>query len=297
MKLTNEQVAGLVENDDPVPTVWEMLWDVWSPASDDVSSHYDKEHQSVQFERTLYDAYTEFYQDVLPSKCVSEPELPIPDNGAFLLMDSMSVREAALFVHALEEEGFDTAVDYSFATVPSETTPYRERVDYRELKKEYKTTDVKSHHEPTIDGDERLVWSRYPDSLLETIQEGKTELSTIEAAYDKTEHVLLSLLDQLDANRVVIGSDHGYVRLESGYTFPISHRQKQSLQDAFSERFANVGEADADGLVEEGLVAESDGYYMPIGRYTWPARGKYSTYQHGGMSLVECLTPRIEVSL
>ncbi|RLM76622.1 alkaline phosphatase, partial [Halorubrum sp. Atlit-8R] len=34
-----------------------------------------------------------------------------------------------------------------------------------------------------------------------------------------------------------------------------------------------------------------------IGRYTWPARGKYSTFQHGGLSLLECITPRIEVTL
>jgi hypothetical protein len=295
--LTTKQIEGLVEEDDPVPAVWDALWNIWAPADDDVAAHYEREGDSVSFERTLRDIYVEFYQDILPSKCVSEACLDVPDDGAFLVMDAMSVREAPLFVEMLKSEGYDPEVGYSFSTVPSETTPYRERIGYRDLKKEYKTASVSSHQDPRIDGDERIIWSRYPDSLIETIQEGKTELSTIEEAYAKTEDVLRSLLEQIDAERVVIGSDHGYARLESGYTFPIGEGQKSRLKEVFSERFASVGEANADDLVEEGLVAESDGYYMPIGRYTWPARGKYSTYQHGGMSLVECLTPRIEVSL
>jgi hypothetical protein len=297
VKLTSEQLEGLVDEDDPVPVVWGALWDIWAPAAEDLGTHYDRETTSISFEGTLRDIYLEFYQEVLPDRCVSEPSIDVPDGGTFLVMDSMSVREAPLFVRALESKGYDVSIGYSFATVPSETTPYRERVGYRELKKEHKTTDVKSHEDPSIDGDEGIVWSRYPDSLLETIQEGKTELSTVEEAYEKTESVLLSVVEQLDTDRIVIGSDHGYVRLESGYTFPIGESQKNRLQEVFSERFVSVGEANADDIVDEGLVAEEDGYYLPIGRYTWPARGKYSTYQHGGMSLVECLTPRIEVTL
>jgi hypothetical protein len=296
VKFKTEVLTRLVEYDDPVESVWDAMWGIWSPASESVSDHYGRESQMVQYEELLLDVYAEFYEDVLPDRCVNDASLDVPDDGAFVVMDAMSVREAGLFVDFLRDEGYDPSIDYSFSTVPSETTPYRERVGYSDIKKEYKTGTVKSD-EPSLDGDEDLVWCRFPDALLENIQEGKTKLSSIEEMYEKTETALRAVLDQLDTDRVVIGSDHGYARLDSGHTFQISDGQKSALQETFSGRFESVGDVNASHLVDEGLVVEADGYYMPIGRYTWPARGKYSTFQHGGLSLLECITPRIEVML
>jgi hypothetical protein len=197
-------------------------------------------------------------------------------------------------VEYLNEEGYETSVDYSFSTIPSETTPYRDRVGYSDLKREYKQRDVKDD-DPSLDGDEDIVWCRFPDALIENIQEGKTKLSTIEEMYEKTERTFGRILDQLDDGPVVVGSDHGYVRLDAGHTFPVSEQNKNRLQDTFGSRFESVAEVDATTLVEEGLVVEADGYYLPIGRYTWPKRGKYSTFTHGGLSLTECITPRISL--
>jgi hypothetical protein len=287
----------LVESDDPVETVWEALWDIWWPPDDDVSAHYDntREWASVELERTLVDIYWEFYSEELPWKCVNEASIEIPDDGAFLVMDAMSVREASLFAAALEAEGFEVDVSYSYSTVPSETTPYKDRVGYADLKREYDSATIRDL-DPSLSGNERLVWSRYPDALLENIQEGKTELSSVEETYDDSLAVLLSILDQLDADRVVVGSDHGYVREKSGYSFAISDDEKNRLRNAFDgQRFASLGETNADDLVEDRMAVESDGYYMTVGRYTWPVRGKYNVYRHGGMSLMECLTPRLEV--
>ncbi|SIS18995.1 alkaline phosphatase [Natronorubrum thiooxidans] len=292
MKFRTEALTRLVEDDDPVESVWDAMWGIWSPASESVSNHYDRESQMVQYEELLLDVYAEFYEDVLPDRCVTDASLDIPDDGAFVVMDAMSVREAGLFVDFLVDEGYDPSVDYSFSTVPSETTPYRERVGYSDIKKEYKTGTVKSD-EPSLDGDEDLVWCRFPDALLENIQEGKTKLSSIEEMYEKTERTFERIVDQLDAERIVVGSDHGYVRLDAGHTFPVSEPQKNRLQETFSGRFVSVAETNADDLVGERLVVEADGYYMPVGRYTWPARGKYSTFTHGGLSLPECITPRI----
>lgn len=295
MTFETEALTRLVDDENPVSAVWDAIWGIWSPAAEDVTSHYKRESQSVSYERLLLNVYSEFYTDVLPSRCVHQASLDVPDDGAVVVMDAMSVREGALFVDLLKEEGYDPTVSNSFSTVPSETTPYRERVGYSDLKKEYKTASVQSQA-PSLDGDERLVWCRFPDALIESIQEGKTKLSSIEEMYEKTETAFLNVLDQLDAERIVIGSDHGYARLDSGHSFHISDAQKKRLQQTFSGRFESVAEVNADDLVKEGLVVEVDGYYMPIGRYTWPARGKYSTFQHGGLSLPECITPRVSIS-
>ncbi len=297
MTWTSERLERLVETDDPVEVIWEALWDIWSPPSDDPGEHYaqQREWQSVELERVLIDSYWEFYSEVLPWNCVNKPSITIPEDGAFLVMDAMSVREGALFKSVLEEQAQEVSVSYSYSTVPSETTPYKERVGHADLEQEYPSATVRTRS-PSLSGDERLVWCKYPDSLFENIQEGKTELSSFEEAYEDTSEVFQSILDQLDAERIIIGSDHGYLRGESGYNFAIGESEKRRLKDAFhGSRFVSVDETDADDLVEDRLAVEADGYYMPVGRYTWPVRGKYSTVQHGGMSLVECLTPRLEV--
>jgi hypothetical protein len=243
----------------------------------------------------LIDIYWELYSERLPWKCVNEASIDVPGDGAFLLMDAMSVREATLFVSELEGRGYDVSVDYSFATVPSETTPYKDRVGYKELKKEYKIATVKDR-DPSISGDERLVWSRYPDSLLENIQEGKTEIFPVEEAYEGTVEILVSLLEQLEYDKIVIGSDHGYVREESGFNFAIGDSKKRRMDDVFgSDRFVSMDGVNADALVNDHMAVESDGYYMIVGQYTTPSRGKYGLYQHGGMSVIECLTPRLEI--
>lgn len=296
MKFRTDVLTRLVEDDDPVESVWDAMWGIWSPAGESVADHYGRENQMVEYEHLLLDVYEEFYTDILPDRCVNNASLDIPDDGAFVVMDAMSVREAGLFVDFLADEGYDPSVGYSFSTVPSETTPYRERVGYSDIKREYKMGTVKSD-DPSLDGDEDLVWCRFPDALLENIQEGKTKLSSIEEMYEKTERTFGRILDQLDAGQIVVGADHGYVRLDAGNTFPVTEPQKNRLQETFSGRFVSVAETNADDLVDESLVVEADGYYMPIGRYTWPARGKYSTFTHGGLSLPECITPRITFTL
>ena len=295
MKFRTEELTGLIEEDDPVESVWESMWDIWSPAGETLSEHYSREGQMKAYEQLLVDVYHEFYDEILPNHCVNNSAIEIPDNGTFVVMDAMSVREAGLLTEFLRDEGSNPTIGYSFSSIPSETMPYRERVGYRNMKREYKTTDVKTD-EPSLDGDEDLVWCRFPDALLENIQEGKTKLSTIEEMYEKTERTFGRIVDQLDTEHIVVGSDHGYIRLDSGNTFPVGEQNKNRLQETFSSRFESVAEVEANTLVDQGLVVEADGYYMPIGRYTWPKSGKYSTFTHGGLSLTECITPRITIT-
>lgn len=295
MKWTTDSLARVVEEDDPVPAIWDALREIWFQPAESVQSHYKREPEARNYERLLYDTYTEFFTDVLPERCVNEASLTVPDDGVLIVMDGMSVREAPLFVDVLDGIGYETDVGHAFSTVPSETEPFRERVEYNEMKREYKTTHVKKP-DPHLDGDERIIWCRFPDALTEKIQEGKTQLSSVEEAYKKTETALHSIIDQLDPDYAVIRSDHGYVRLDSGHTFEDSTRYKDRFKEVFSSRYASVAEADGSDLVEENVVVEADGYYLPVGRYTWPTRGKYGTFDHGGLSLLECITPRITVT-
>jgi len=163
VKFKTEVLTSLVDAEDPVDPVWEAVWNIWAPAGDDIASHYSREPEMVEYERLLLDVYSEFYTETLTDRCVNQASMNVPEEGALIMMDSMSVREASLFVQFLEDKASELSVGYSYSTVPSETMPFRDRVGYSDLKKEYKTARVQSQ-EPSLDGDERIIWSRYPDA-------------------------------------------------------------------------------------------------------------------------------------
>lgn len=62
-----------------------------------------------------------------------------------------------------------------------------------------------------------------------------------------------------------------------------------------SVRFIPIDKGDLSELVTEGYITEFAGFYLVKSRYTWPVSGKYNVYLHGGVSLMECLVPVIEV--
>ena len=156
--MTSERLRGLVEREDPVEVVWEALWDIWaSPDGPDEQYASQREWEAVELERTLLDTYWEFYSEVLPWRCVNEASMSVSDDGAFLVMDAMSVREAGLFAEILDDQGYEVSVDYSYATVPSETTDYKDRVGYTALEREHPSETVRSRS-PSLSGEERLVW-------------------------------------------------------------------------------------------------------------------------------------------
>lgn len=295
MKWTSDSLARIVKDEDPVPVVWDALCEIWFPSAENIQNHYHREIEARNYEQLLYDTYTELFINILPNRCINEVSLTVPNESVLIIMDGMSIREAPLFVDFFNGAGYETDIGYAFSSLPSETETFRERIKYKEMRNEYKTHLVRKQ-DPRLDGDERIIWCRFPDALTEKIQEGKTKLSSIEEVYEKTETTLQSIFDQLDPDHAVIRSDHGYVRLDSGHTFEDSTQYKDQLKQMFSSRYVSVGEADGADLVAENVVVEADGYYLPVGRYTWPTRGKYGTFDHGGMSLLECITPRITVT-
>jgi len=48
-------------------------------------------------------------------------------------------------------------------------------------------------------------------------------------------------------------------------------------------------------FIKAKYVIDFSGYYLVKSRFTWPIGGKYNIYLHGGVSLMECFVPVIEV--
>jgi len=99
----------------------------------------------------------------------------------------------------------------------------------------------------------------------------------------------------LSKNRkVIITSDHGYIRTESSYNFRVSDDVKRKIKDSFgNKRAISMEDADAGILVKHGFAIDFDGFYILKSRYISTGTGQYITYLHGGISLMECYVPKI----
>jgi len=115
--------------------------------------------------------------------------------------------------------------------------------------------------------------------------------------YKAVEKIVLEILAKIRAERIVITSDHGYIRTEAGFVFSVPDKAKRKFQQIFgSKRYVKIDSISVEDLKNEGYVKEFNGYYLAKSRYLWPVSGRYSIYIHGGLSLMECFVPVLEVT-
>ena len=144
--------------------------------------------------------------------------------------------------------------------------------------------------------DRKYIWSYFPDVMLDKIKTGHTVISSLEEMYEVVEKIVIEILAVLKAEKIVITSDHGYIRTEAGFVFPVPEKAKRKFQRIFgSKRYVKMDDVDVEDLIKEGYIKEFNGYYIAKSRYLWPVPGRYSIYIHGGLSLMECIVPVLEV--
>ena len=84
--------------------------------------------------------------------------------------------------------------------------------------------------------------------------------------------------------------------LDERFSFSVPEGKKKRLRESFGgSRFIPMDKTDLSEFVQDGYVIDFSGYYLIKSRYVWPVPGKYNIYLHGGVSLMECLVPVIEV--
>jgi len=295
MKVDADFVKALIESVKPLPVVADKVLNIWlKNVQEKVGEFYYKGEEDVkEFEEFILKSFGEFYS-VFAKACVGEPSVlqKKSEGTSFVVMDGMSFREGVLVYNMLKRDGYKTRIGYSFSAVPSDTHCFREKLDVS--MDNFK--EIKSHKNIRVSGDERFIWSYFPDIMLDRIQVGHAVISSLEEMYEITAKIVKTLVGKLKSNRIVILSDHGYIRSEAGFVFSVSSKAKSKLQEVFGgKRFVPMDDVDLSDLVDQGYVMECAGYYVVKSRYVWPVKGRYSIYLHGGLSLMECLTPVIEV--
>ncbi|MCK8825904.1 hypothetical protein [Fuchsiella alkaliacetigena] len=300
-------VRELLASENPVEVVWKQLQEIYiteKNETDNILEYYSRtEKELLELEKFLFKSYFEFYQEDLKELANREDltlvrSLDDNPNLTYLLMDALSLRELGLFYDSLEQKGYQLKIDYTFSALPSQTRFYKEKMRFDIVERNIKFREIRDYQDIKVRGNEQLIWSRYPDTLIEDIRSGQSLKSDLEETYKKTKQVLFTVLDNLDKEKIIICSDHGYTRTEAGYNIKINNKTvKKWLKELFGgSRFAAKEEANkelAAKLLDRNLIVEVEDHYLPISHYSWPVSGKYSTFSHGGLSLLEVITPRI----
>lgn len=302
MKIDNNLIKNIIKEPKPIPYIWKYLINIWLDHADrDLKDYYyHGEEKAFLFEEFILKTYDEFFTKILPKACLNTPT-PFHESTAdtsFIVMDGMSVREGVLIFKSLKKDGITANLSYSLSAIPSDTHSFKEKIKSDLGSKLNKFVEINNPNKIRISGVEKYIWSYFPDVMLDKIQSGRTVISDLENMYKTSEKIIFELIKKTKSKKIIILSDHGYNRSESGFSFSVSEKIKKKLRDTFGgSRFITMDKTDLTQVVKHGCVSEVSGYYLVKSRYVWPVSGKYNIYLHGGISLMECLVPKIEILL
>jgi len=292
MRIETDFITEIIKSSNPVSLLGERLLKIWlSMAEKDnkIGDYYYKGEEEVRdFEEFILKSYWEFY-DLLAKACLEEKDIfQLYPDSTIVVMDGMSIRESALLYKSLKSKGYNVKHDFNFSAVPSDTEFFREKIK----KPISEFLQINNPKNIRLTGDERYIWSYFPDVMLDKIKTGHTVISSLEEMYKIVEKIVLEILSKLKSEKVIITSDHGYIRTEAGFVFSVSEKAKRKFQQIFgSKRYVKMDDLDVEDLIKEGYIKDFNGYYIAKSRYLWPVPGRYSIYIHGGLSLMECFAP------
>lgn len=239
----------------------------------------------------------------------------LAEDRLVVVFDGLSMREGCLLWERLRREGYQVEMDYTFATLPAETTTFCQQhfgvasakaLSGREingLPAAYAADETRVAEElPWEAGG--LLWIGIPDPLMEGGKKGaKTILEPLEA-WRRTWQAMTTVLEGASEREVWVTGDHGYIYRGPRYTDRFwslgKTRVGKQLKGLFGGRRykadLELDEEQARDLRDYVWPHPSGGYAVK-GRWLWPMPGQTGAILHEGLSLVECLVPilRIEV--
>ena len=283
--LCEDYIKRLIESDDPIEETWKILIELWRV---DEPEYFRQEDVVSNFEWQLNRIFFEIY-DYLKEQC---ERVTLKFTMPLIIMDGMSIREASLLTKDLKEEGYEVVeYGYTFSAIPSTTERFREK-----LRMEY--IQVMSGKIPPELDFEKPVWVSYPDEILHHA----ARILPPARAYEETKKVLFKILKLAKGNEVTIISDHGYIMTD--FLWPLPKEDARFLKEEVfgSNRYVELERVDPKTIErlkklprDLQYIAISGGYCCVRGRYFWPVSGYGKLTIHGGLSLMECIVPKIRV--
>ena len=237
---------------------------------------------------------------------------------AILILDGLSVRELPWLTEGAKARGFTVHSATALgAEIPSETNAFARALGFNSRSQlqnnggglAHRLTPCKTEcvDLPWIDcvglidaSPNWVFWHQWPDSKLHGGSGAGQGLDTLtrDIATQLTSDDFWSFVERLaTGRRLVITSDHGYAA--TGLFFDAADEQASFLKSILKSGRVAPGEHDPGPFVPPvALQAASahGNYLLAVGRWKWKSQGGYPTLAHGGLSLLEMLSPIVEIT-
>lgn len=300
----------------PWMTQW-LLDEVWTARRFETLTPEDylvEGEQAVHaFEELLATSAAQFY-DELAAAAEQAPGLleRAPAGSAVIVFDGASLREIPLFLSKAKESGFRVAENsVALAALPSTTTafvstrllgkevspkalPQRKELKEQKVHAYYMDDAISIHQINPADDESILLWSAFPDiTYKDSNARFARHFADMQKLYDTAWRNTVMQIPR--GRRIVITSDHGYIFFGAGFD---STRPNDVCALLDQDRFKFFGgeECMPKQAEEPGLqVLGERRLAMVRGRIKNRPQGPSANkvYRHGGLSLMEVLTPWI----
>jgi len=300
-------------------TEW-LLEEVWSPERyrnlNRVEFLRNGEEKVNRFEMLVASAADRIYDELLsaPDTSTNLLEALSNSNTAVVIFDGLSIREVPMILNLAARSGFTVSLkSTSQAAVPSETLDFIARElpcgrvapsqlpTRRDLKEKGIFASYTSDITQPLAGDYEtfplLVWSAFPDATYK--DSGARFERHFENIHARFETAWINTVQAIKGKeRIIITSDHGYIFFGTGMDFPRSQSEMKNLNAYFgNERNVSLKENLVCPVSDDLLVVQSQKVAMVKGRVRTRSTGEAARklYRHGGLSLMEMITPWIEL--
>ncbi|MDR1873420.1 MAG: hypothetical protein LBQ90_00190 [Synergistaceae bacterium] len=239
------------------------------------------------------------------------------DAKAILILDGLSLRELPLLLKGAEEHGFDVHFsDASASELPGETSEFARALGFS-FRSQLQNKGGRSDYFPDVRTESvdfpwsdcaRLVdasknwifWHHWPDDKIHESSgagHGLVDVTQDAEANFESDDFWEFAGRLATGRRLVITSDHGYA-----FTGHFSDSDS-GVGGFLKEKFSSGRNSQDDkeiapyappvALRMEGI---SGSRLMVLGRRKWKSQGGYPVLTHGGLSLLEVLSPFVELS-
>ena len=237
---------------------------------------------------------------------------------AVLILDGLSLRELPWLLQGAKEHGFTLhEITANASELPGETNEFAQALGFSSRSQLQNNGGGLAHKLQTtrtecvdmawkdcaglIDAAPNWVfWHHWPDSKVHDGSGAGQGLDTLtrDAAGQLSSADFWAFVERLaTGRRLVIASDHGYAA--TGYFPDADGEVGQFLKKTFASGRSKAGTGETGPFVPPVALqinSPHGAHLLAVGRWKWKSQGGYPTLTHGGLSLLEVLSPFVELT-
>jgi hypothetical protein len=237
---------------------------------------------------------------------------------AVLILDGLSLRELPFILVGAGSHGFSIhKVEVTASEIPGETTQFAQALGFAQRSALSNNGAGNTHRlsgartecadlpwtdcASMIGAEPNWVfWHHWPDSRVHDLSVAGQGLETLskESAQQLLSDEFWSFIERLaKGRRLVITSDHGYAA--PGLFSDAPEDQAKFLRETFKSGRSASNHGDTGPWIPPialSLTSRRGAYRLALGRRKWKSQGGYPTLAHGGLSILEVLSPFVELT-